>query len=238
MMSVKQLVESPYEYMKYKILNTPINNYPYPHILIENIFPNEFYNTILHNIPKYDQYTPKPKYPGRHTLTLENFDLLDDEKKIFWKQVNSWLKSTDFANLLLNKFSVSKSGYSDFYLHKDQDDFEVKPHCDLRSKLVTYVFYLPKDSSLSQLGTEILVPKSGVVIPDTTKHQNWDQFNIVCTSRYIPNSFFAFTPCNNSYHAVKIKFPENVEKKERDTMRGFVFDKNENDYPSYLFKKN
>jgi hypothetical protein len=234
---VEQKLESPYEYMKYKILNAPINYYPYPHISIENIFPQEFYDSLLENLPNIDEYTPKPKYPGKHTLTLENFDLLDDDKKYFWTQINSWLKSDDFSNLLLNKFSITKLGYSDFYLHKDLNDFEVKPHRDLFSKLVTYLFYLPKDSSLDQLGTEILVPKPDVSIPDTTAHQNWEQFNIVRSAKYVPNSFFSFIPCANSYHAVKIKFPDDIKKKERDTIRGFVFDKSVDDHPSYLFNK-
>ena len=60
---------------------------------------------------------------------------------------------------------------------------------------------------------------------------------MVDESNFIPNSFFAFTPCENSYHAVKIKFPEELKKKERDTIRGFVFDKSEKGYPEYLFGK-
>ena len=59
---VEQKLESPYEYMKYKILNAPINYYPYPHISIENIFPQEFYDSLLENLPNIDEYTPKPKY--------------------------------------------------------------------------------------------------------------------------------------------------------------------------------
>ena len=234
---MSQLVESPYEFIKYKIMNAPIANYPYPHILIQNIFPDEFYEEILTNLPSIDEYTPKPKYPGRQTLTLENFDRLNKEKKDFWTKINQWLKSDDFSNLLLKKFSVNKKGVSDFYLHKDLENFEVTPHRDLRSKLVTYLFYLPRDDSLPNLGTNILVPKEGINIPDTTEHQKWELFNIVRSSKYIPNSFFAFTPCKNSYHAVKIKFPENLKRKERDTIRGFVFDKESPDFPEYLFKK-
>jgi len=150
--------------------------------------------------------------------------------------IEKWLKSSDFSNLLLEKFSIKKNGHSDFFLHKDLDDFEVTPHRDVKSKLVTYLFYFPKDDSLSQLGTQILIPKEGKTIPDTTDHQDWNDFEIVKLSKYIPNSFLAFIPGKNSYHAVKIKFPENLDKKERDTIRGFVFDKSESDFPGYLFK--
>ena len=233
---MEQLIESPYEYMKYKIQNTPVLTYPYPHILIENIFPQEFYNDIIKNIPSVEEFTPKPKYPGRKTLTLDEIENLDDRKKDFWGKMESWLKSEDFTNLLLNKFAIKKSGYSDYFLHKDLEDFEVKPHTDVRSKLVTYLFYLPEDNSLPQLGTNILVPK-GDIIENSTKHQEWENFSIVRSSKYLPNSFFAFTPCENSFHGVKIKFPNELQKKERNTIRGFVFDKSEKDYPSYLFNQ-
>ena len=233
---MEEIMKSPYEYMKYKIMNTPISTFPYPHIIIHNIFPEEFYEKMLKNIPTIQEFTPKPKYPGRKTLTLDEIENLEPSKKEFWKQMEIWLKSEDFSNLLLNKFGIKKSGTSDYFLHKDLEDFEVTPHTDIHSKLVTYLFYLPKDDSLSDLGTKILVPKDKSNV-GTTKHQKWEDFDIVNTSKYVPNSFLAFTPCENSYHAVKIKFPEELKKKERDTIRGFVFDKSEKDYPAYLFYK-
>jgi len=165
---------------------------------------------------------PKNIYMIENGVDLKKFEITNDTE--------------DFSNLLLNKFGIKKSGTSDYFLHKDLEDFEVRPHTDIHSKLVTYLFYLPKDDSLSDLGTNMLVPKDKSNV-GTTKHQKWEDFDIVNTSKYVPNSFLAFTPCENSYHAVKIKFPEELKKKERDTIRGFVFDKSEKDYPAYLFDK-
>jgi hypothetical protein len=233
---VQTISENPYEYVKYKILNAPIITYPFPHIMIDDIFPKKFYQELLENIPTIAEFTPKPKYPGRKTLTLDEIDRLNEKKKKFWEQMEMWFKSEDFSNTLLKKFGITKPGVSDYFLHKDLEDFEVTPHTDVHSKLVTYLFYLPNDDSLSNLGTKILVPKNESSV-GTTKHQRWEDFNIVNSSKYIPNSFLSFTPCENSFHAVKIKFPEKIEKKERNTIRGFVFDKTEKDYPAYLFDK-
>jgi len=228
--------EDPYEYVKYKIVNAPICTYPYPHIMIDNIFPEKFYEELLDSIPTIEEFTPKPKYPGRKTLTLDEIERLNEKKKNFWKQIELWFKSDDFSNLLLKKFGITKPGVSDYFLHKDLEDFEVTPHTDVHSKLVTYLFYLPSDDSLPDLGTKMLVPKNESSI-GITKHQKWEDFSVVNSSKYVPNSFFAFTPCANSFHAVKIKFPEKITKKERNTIRGFIFDKTEKDYPSYLFDK-
>ena len=223
-----------FEYVIKKIIDALIIKEPYPHILISEIFPDEFYSVLLEQIPKVSAYTPKTKY-GK-TMTLENFDILDEEKKKFWKEVYGFLRSDKFASILLKKFNISKNGVSDLFLHKDLENFEFRPHRDTHSKLVTYLFYLPEDSSLSQLGTHMLVPKKGVVIKKTTEHQDWELFETVKMSEYVPNSFFAFAPHENSFHAVKIDFPEDSVKK-RDTIRGFVFNKDAEDYPEYLFGK-
>ena len=225
-----------FEYVIKKIVDAQIIQEPYPHILISGVFPDEFYSVLLEQIPNTSTYTSKPKYPGRKTMTLDNFDILDEEKKEFWKEIYGFLRSDKFTNILLQKFNISKNGVSDLFLHKDLENFEVTPHRDIFSKLITYLFYLPKDSSLSQLGTHMLVPKKGVVIEKTTKHQDWELFETVKKSEYVPNSFFAFSPHENSFHAVKVNFPEDSVK-ERDTIRGFVFNKDEKDYPEYLFGK-
>ena len=227
-------MKSAFEYVIKKIIDAPIIKEPYPHILISGIFPDEFYSVLLERIPKVSAYTPKTKY-GK-TMTLENFDILDEEKKKFWKEVYGFLRSDKFASILLKKFNISKNGVSDLFLHKDLENFDFRPHRDTHSKLVTYLFYLPKDSSLSQLGTHILVPKKGVVIKKTTEHQDWELFETVKMSQYMPNSFFSFAPHENSFHAVKIDFPEDSVK-VRNTIRGFVFNKNAEDYPEYLFGK-
>ena len=223
-----------FEYVIKKIIDALIIKEPYPHILISGIFPDEFYSVLLEQIPKVSAYTAKTKY-GK-TMALENFDILDEEKKKFWKEVYGFLRSDKFASILLKKFNISKNGVSDLFLHKDLENFEFRPHRDTHSKLVTYLFYLPEDSSLSQLGTHMLVPKKGVVIKKTTEHQDWELFETVKMSEYVPNSFFAFAPHENSFHAVKIDFPEDSVKK-RDTIRGFVFNKDAEDYPEYLFGK-
>ena len=159
-------MESPFEYVKYQIMNAQINNYPYPHIRIDEIFPPEFYEQLLENIPDTALYTPKPKYPGRQTKTLDDLDNLDNSKREFWSKIIQWLRSDEFAKILLEKFSISKKGYSDLFVHKDLNDYEVKPHRDVKSKLVTYLFYLAKEKGPKGLGTYILVPKNDKEIED------------------------------------------------------------------------
>ena len=73
-------MQSAFEYVIKKINDAPIIEYPYRHILISKIFPDEFYDTLLDNVPGVSTYTSKPKYPGKQTMTLDDFDILDGEK--------------------------------------------------------------------------------------------------------------------------------------------------------------
>ena len=50
-------MQTPFEHIKHKIMNAQINQYPYPHISINEIFPPEFYKQILENIPETSLYT-------------------------------------------------------------------------------------------------------------------------------------------------------------------------------------
>ena len=93
-------MKAAFEYVIKKIIESPIIEEPYPHMLISGIFPDEFYSILLEQIPNTSTYTSKPKYPGRKTMVLDNFDILDEEKKEFWKEVYGFLKSDKFANIL------------------------------------------------------------------------------------------------------------------------------------------
>ena len=84
-------MQSVFEYVIKKINDAPIIEFPYKHILVSGIFPDEFYDTLLDHIPSVSTYTSKPKYPGRQTMTLDDFDILDGEKKLFWQQIYAFL---------------------------------------------------------------------------------------------------------------------------------------------------
>ena len=101
-------MQSVFEYVIKKINDAPIIETPYTHIMISDIFPDEFYDTLLDHIPSTSTYTLKPKYGGKQTMTLNDFDILHGEKKLFWEQIYAFLRSDDFANILLKKFNVSK----------------------------------------------------------------------------------------------------------------------------------
>ena len=99
------MLQSPFEEVIQKIKDVEIINDPFPHFIIDNIFPKELYDEILEKLPTINEYVLKSKYPGRKTLTLDSPDNLGEEKKKFWNKMNKWLKSEEFAKVLLEKYS-------------------------------------------------------------------------------------------------------------------------------------
>lgn len=218
-----------------KIREAPMLDHPFPHICIRDVLPEHFYRTLLKELPNLSEYRVNSKYPGRGPDGKVNTLVFDDFKREPWKSFAEGIYSDDFAKLLLDKFAVTKPGYSSFYLHKDLEGFEIKPHTDITSKLITYLFYLPEDDALrEQLGTYLCISKDPALEKQSGTHHPWELFEIAKKVEYVPNSFFAFAPHDRSFHAVRARLDNGKMLKERDTLRGFVFNKDNQDLPDYL----
>lgn len=224
-----------FEILKRKISEAPILDYPFPHICIQNVLPDEFYRELLDNLPDVSEYRVNQRYPGRGPDGKVNTLIFDSFTAEPWKSFAEGLYSDAFAQLMLEKFAVEKEGYSSFYLHKDLEGFEITPHTDISSKLITYLFYLPEDSSLREfLGTYLCVSKDRTLEKQSGTHHPWEMFEIAKKVEYVPNSFFSFAPHDRSFHAVRARLDGGRKMPERNTIRGFVFNKDKSGLPDYL----
>ena len=259
------------------IRSKPIDQSPFPHIYIEEIFPPDYYRALLQRIAAVGRFVPT-LYPGvgvdlsaktfrDYGLTCENF-AADDELA----PLHAFLKSNRFTRTLLEKFSASNSwsghgsavpaekhahfadGRDDFAcvfdLHKDLPGYEITPHADVTSKIITFLFYFTPDESINKFGTllcrvrpgssvepapvrrsalsSMVLRASRVLVGDhyglTQKDPwlSWDKFEIVKTAEAKPNSLFVFAPNSRSFHAVRMDIPRDHPVQERQTLRGFI----------------
>lgn len=80
---------------------------------------------------------------------------------------------------------------------KDLGGYEIAPHKDTRSKMVTMQFYLPPDSSKSDLGTAVyrvrLLRVQNLLSPR-------NRFEKVKQFSFQPNSGYAFAVGSKSWH--------------------------------------
>jgi hypothetical protein len=260
-----------------KIESEPIDQNPFPHVHIEDVFPTHYYQALLARIAAVGRFVPT-LYPGvgvdlaaksfrDYGLTCENF-AADEELS----ELHGFLKSDQFSRLLLAKFSAPdswgergsaipadkhshfESGRDDFAcvfdLHKDLPGYEITPHADHSSKIVTFLFYFTPDESMNRFGTMLCRMKSDARAEATPPSRSvlsklvlrvsrafigenyglaqkdawlpWERFEVVKTAQAKPNSLLVFAPNSHSFHSVRMDIPPDHPLQERQTLRGFI----------------
>jgi len=204
-------------------------------------FYSEFINTIPSKdlyVPIIDTGTVTKNYsPERYIFNLldkKERDKLGKEENIFFEQLLKTCLSdklftsvtSQFSSTIDNRLSnlspeeIELFGKSDFSfsiraaLIKDFTKYTLGAHTDSLSKFVTYLFYIPANDDLSEIGTSLYEPLVGI---ETDQHFNtsstFKNFRKVKTCPFIPNSLLLFPRTNNSFHGVE---EVNIEKKERN----------------------
>ena len=232
-----------------RITNTDLSNDPFEHKFIKEIFPKNFYEKLIENLPNKKDYTPinqtgtvSKNYPPERfvfNLNLENINKLENSKKeplmelikifaspIFFKTVTNEFKNiidkriknfTDYEINLLGKDKFKF--YIQALLIKDFKKYQLGVHTDTTKKFLSFLFYLPKDENLIDLGTALYKLKKEIanidekgnihLPPDSTD----EYFVLVKKIPFLPNSLFVFPRTNYSFHGVE---KINTDQSERN----------------------
>lgn len=204
----------------YNVINAPLRPFPYPHIYVPDVFPEDFYARLQEAIPDpeamipIEQARPVKGYKERFVLDVSGpLDGLPDDKRSFWSGLAKDLRAGAFRDALLNKFGAQLrqrfEGQADvrFYdetlLVQDITRYSLGPHTDTPIKAVTVLFYLPRDRSQIHLGTSIYMPKDPNGRCPGGPHYGYEGFDRVATMPFAPNSMFAFVKSDRSFHGVE-----------------------------------
>lgn len=183
-----------------KINDTQLRKIPFNFLYAENIFPEAVYKSILANMEtvEYEEIEKTrglKGYPKRFTAT---------PKDKFWLDLHEQLLSGDMKQAILNKFGIVDNNFKeDILLIRDMPGYSIPPHTDSIEKIISVLFYLPYDNSISNEGTSIFIPKDLDFTCRTGKHYNFDGFNKVWTAPFKPNSVLMFARTDNSFHGVE-----------------------------------
>lgn len=146
---------------------------PFDHIYVNEVFSDETYNRIISSLPKTEQYD----YMAGSLRGSFEFDS--------WECKDLFLLS-ELKDVLCEKFKcIGKNECA--VLIRDLNGFSIAPHPDSENKSVTALFYLPKDDSISDSGTEFYSGNGDLV----------KKFN------FNANSMLAFKVGKNSYHGLR-----------------------------------
>ncbi|MBT4044827.1 MAG: hypothetical protein HOK21_25435 [Rhodospirillaceae bacterium] len=160
---------------------------------------------------------------------------------------NSWTGKGSAIPKEKFRFTENEDYNTVFDLHKDLPGYEITPHPDVASKIVTFLFYFTTDSSIAKHGTALCKPKDPDWVDDRSVPKSlplralldrflingygpyqkdawhpWEDFDIVKVAEAHPNSFLSFAPNFSSYHGVRLDIRKDNPIQERLTLRGFI----------------
>lgn len=212
------------EYVLYQIANSPVREYPYAHIYVENVFPDDFYAALRANWPDPSSLisladtgrVPKNAYRERFVMpfTPAEVEKLNAARRPFWQDFAGWLLKQRFLTAMIDKFEpyakarfgddLYQCGFeADSLIVRDHTNFKIGPHTDAPHRLLSMLFYCPDDASLKHLGTSVYVPRDPEFSCAGGPHYPHQLFHKVKTMEYRPNSLFAFVKSDRSFHGVE-----------------------------------
>ena len=212
------------EHVLYQIANAPMREYPYAHIYVDNVFPEDFYARMRAAWPSASSLVCladtgrvlKGAYPERFIMpfSLAEVEKLDDERRTFWLEFGAWFLDSRFMTAVIDKFQDSVRSrfgddmYRNYYsteslIVRDLTNYSIGPHTDAPHRLLSMLFYCPDDDSRSHLGTSIYTPNDPDFRCGGGPHYPHHRFRKVRTMEYRRNSLFAFIKNDHSFHGVE-----------------------------------
>ena len=213
------------EHVIYQVANAPLRPYPFPHVYVENVFPEDFYAKLRRQWPRASDLVslgatgrvPEGAYPDRFVMPLREKEVsaLQPEARAFWTELAQWmLFSKRFFEALMDKFDAQvrqrfgeRSETIDYspevLVLRDHTNYSLGPHTDSPHHLMSLLFYCPDDDSLAHLGTSIYAPIDPTFRCEGGPHYPHDRFHKIVTMPYRRNSLFAFFKTDNSFHGVE-----------------------------------
>lgn len=201
-------------HVTYALRNAFLATWPFPHFIVGNVFPYEFYEEMRKRLSyKMDYRSGQNNYNGR----LFADDLYEFPELAFMES-EGFLKNVAkiFAPYIRQRFAgqQSISFRSDLRLIRDGKDYFIGPHTDAPWKVVSLLFYLPPDSWNRDCGTSFYVPKDANFTCAGGPHYPFEGFDRVCTVSYDPNTCLGFFKTDSSFHGV-----EKIDKEiQRDVL--------------------
>ena len=207
------------DHVQQRVDSTDIDLDPFPHIEIDNIFPEELYQAMLANriaddclftlneLGRVDQNYPTT----RQILELRNnLPILSSPAREFWQDTHAWLTgpfeqimTEKFRSHIQERFGRIPELRAETLYTRDRTDYALGPHTDAAHKVLTFLVYLPPDSARPEIGTSIYRPHN----PDFTckggPRYDFANFERVKTAPYQPNTLFGFVKTSRSFHGVE-----------------------------------
>lgn len=200
---------------------------PFPYLVVDDVFPPDYYAEMLEQFPRAGSLRPIGEtgrvsidtYRERSVVlfTDAEFSRMTIEQQRFWREFANWMYSEQFLYGFVQKFSdaleprftkilasdPALKARGDALLVNDQTNYAIGPHTDAPHRLISFLFYLPADDSMRELGTSIYRPKDPNFVCWGGPHHPFDRFDRTATVEFLPNRLLAFPKTERSFHGVE-----------------------------------
>jgi hypothetical protein len=210
----------------------PAYETPFYHLVLDRVFPDDVYAAMLANMPGAADYRPMHGRSKGHDLsdgthTRVKIDLfpeyirhLPPEKRALWNVVGSALCSGEVRDAFIRRLAPplerrfgpghAKTGMFPIpVLTRDIPGYLITPHTDTRWKGITVQLYLPRDRSITHIGT--IFHK---VLPDGSMPKDKQM-------TFAPNTGYAFAVGTDTWHSADRIGPE-VDTRDSILLTYFV----------------
>jgi len=211
-----ELTRRTLEHMVRAVSAATAERHPFPHVIIDGLFPFEIYREMLVLLPPrplYEAFQYEKNARGgqstreRFQLTNASIDRMSGRQRSLWLAVRDTLGSPAFRAAVFQqlrsglaiRFGIAEDkaagtpGYPLPELFRETSGYSIKPHPDTRKKLVTMQIALASDRTQEHLGTQFfrrsLNPAHMLREPRG--------FEVVKQAPFLPNTGYAFSVINN-----------------------------------------
>ena len=222
----------------YQISHATVRTYPFTHLVVDDVFPPGFYSRIQAFLPDDDGYTPLVdtgrvgRGYSRQRLALFEREVrsnrLSADQQEFWAETFAALHHVDLGAWMMAKFydvisarlglenaAAHTDLKSEMFLMRDLETYQLGPHTDSPSKVVSALFYLPRNANRIDLGTSLYAPKDPDFRCEGGPHHPHGMFERITTLPFKPNTLVAFPKTDDCFHGVE---PVEGERARRDIL--------------------
>ena len=202
-----------------KIRNCAVLERPFVHAIVDGVFPEELYRRMLDELPPVRQFQ-RAQF-GRKRLSLP------EHGNPYWRRLYAELFASCVTREVVNRFrahirpggDVTRLALRECALVVDGLGYEIPPHSDSpHLKVLSVIFYLPRNDNRRDLGTCLLSPRRELPPPGKYRWQSWKDFEIVERIEFRPNRLLVFPVNDRSFHAV----PRLWRFTRRESLQAFI----------------
>lgn len=187
-------------HVAYQIANAQMRLWPFPHIYVSNVFPDDFYSKLIASLPPTQDYKGvQGKYKGRTFAETAAVECLDVCRTGTFADICRF----PFKKYIEKRCGPDFTGFTELRLVLDSENYSIGPHTDAPWKVLSYLFYLPNDTTPPSLGTSLFLPRQEDFRCPGGPHHPFEPFVKTYTAPFLPNSCFAFFKTDFSFHGVE-----------------------------------